>query len=157
MSTIARETTGQVASHLVERIATAVGSDSVASAFERLRGASFDCLQYLYILDPAGRLSGVVPFTRLMAASGGARLAELMDAMHEGIAVDLDQEGALSWARHRRMSAPPVVDADGRLLGCLPPEALIEIGRTEHAEDISRLACILHHNNQGAAALETPP
>jgi magnesium transporter len=80
-----------------------------------------------------------------------------MDASNGAISSDVDQEEAVSWARRHGVSAPPVVDSAGHLLGCLPPEALIEIGRREHSEDISRLAGIVHHNSHGLAALEAPP
>ena len=32
-------------------------------------------------------------------------------------------------ARHRDGVAPPVFDAAGRLLGCVPPEAMLAVGR----------------------------
>jgi magnesium transporter len=143
--------------HLVRGIATARADDKVGPTLDRLRGSSFDSLQYLYVVDDRDRLAGLVPFTRLMASAGDKRIVEIMDGAAASIAADLDQEEAVSWAGRHRMSAPPVVDANGRLLGCLPPEALIAIGRHEHAEDISRLAGILHHNSQSVAALEAPP
>ena len=39
----------------------------------------------------------------------------------------------------------------------MPPRALIEIGRREHAEDMNRLAGILHRNDAGRHALTDTP
>jgi magnesium transporter len=70
---------------------------------------------------------------------------------------NLGQEQLLILAARHGMSAPAVVDAEGRLLGCVPPRALIEIGRREHAEDMNRLAGILHRSDLGRHAFDVPP
>jgi magnesium transporter len=84
-------------------------------------------------------------------------LAAIMEPIGEPLGTEVDQELLLAWARRHGAAAPPIVDREGRLLGCVPPAALIEIGRREHAEDISRLAGILHQNDHGRRALEAPP
>jgi magnesium transporter len=157
MSTLVEPVPDTAAHHVVEAIATARAEDSVDATLRKLRGKSFDSLHYLYVLDDRDQLAGLVPFTRLMAAAGDARLGDVMNASLGAISADLDQEEAVSWARQHGVFAPPVVDSAGRLLGCLPPEALVDIGRREHAEDISRLAGIVHRNSHGVAALEAPP
>ena len=51
----------------------------------------------------------------------------------------------------------PVVDAQGRFLGVVPPLALIDVLRREHDEDIRRLAGILGSADHAKMALELPP
>jgi magnesium transporter len=157
MSAMATSAPDTARDHLVRGIATARADDRVGPTLDRLRGSSFDSLEYLYVVDDRDRLAGLVPLTRLMAAGSEKRVAEIMDGAPDPVTADLDQEEAVSWARHHRIPAPPVVDVAGRLIGCLPPEALIDIGRREHVEDISRLAGIVHFNDHGVAALEAPP
>jgi len=143
--------------HLVRNVATARADESAETVRGQLVGRSFECLENVHVLDAAGRLIGLVPLTRLMAASGHERLLELMDGNPLIVSPDLDQERLLILAGRHGTSAPAVVDGEGRLLGCVPPGALIEIGQREHAEDMSRLAGILHRDDHGQHALEAPP
>jgi magnesium transporter len=143
--------------HLVRGVATATADETVEAVLQRMRGRSYDSLEQLHVVDAAGRLVGVVPFTRLIAAAADARVADRMGGEPRAVGPDIDQEHLLSWTRQHGVAAPPVVDAEGRLLGCVPPQALIEIARHEHAEDISRLAGVLHQGDHWAGALEAPP
>jgi magnesium transporter len=143
--------------HLVRNVATARADETAEAVRGQLLGRSFDCLENVHALDAAGRLVGLVPLTRLMAAPGRERLAELMDADPLIVHPDLGREQLLTLAGRHGTSAPAVVDAEGRPLGCVPPRALLEIGRREHAEDMSRLAGILHRDDLGRHALDAPP
>ena len=143
--------------HLVERVAVGRAEDTVAATFDRMRGESFACLENVHVVDASRRLVGVVPLARLFAAPANATLQTVMGPIGEPLGPEVDQELLISWARRHEAPAPPIVDGDGRLLGCVPPSALIDIGRREHAEDISRLAGILHQDDHGRHALEAPP
>ena len=55
------------------------------------------------------------------------------------------------------MSAVPVTDENGRLLGVVPPMVLLQILRHEHVEDIHRLAGIRHETVLARSAIEAPP
>jgi magnesium transporter len=50
-----------------------------------------------------------------------------------------------------------VIDDRGRLLGVVPPEALIEVLRHEHVEDLHRLAGIVHDARNARRAFEDSP
>jgi magnesium transporter len=56
-----------------------------------------------------------------------------------------------------RLGAVPIVDAQGRLEGVVPAQALIEILRREHVEDLHRLAGIQRENVHARDAIEAPP
>jgi magnesium transporter len=73
--------------------------------------------------------------------------------VHPGI----DQERIASHAIRHQMSAVPVTDEDGRLLGVVPPMVLLQILRHEHVEDIHRLAGIRHETVLARSAIEAPP
>jgi len=146
-----------VAQHLRRGVAAVPADTTVGATFALLRGRDFDCLDAVYVVDGHGVLVGYVPMTRLMAAADGRRLDEIVDCRGLAVGAELDQEHLLSWASQHGIPAPAVVDGSGQLIGCVPPLALIDIGRREHAEDISRLAGILHSRNHGRYALESPP
>lgn len=55
------------------------------------------------------------------------------------------------------MDTVPVVNAEGRLLGVVPPLAMLRVLRREHVEDMRRLAGIARETAQARHALEEPP
>jgi magnesium transporter len=69
----------------------------------------------------------------------------------------MDQEHAASLALHHGVDALPVVDAQGRPLGVMPSQALLQVLRREHVEDLHRLAGIKREAAQARHAIEDPP
>lgn len=80
-----------------------------------------------------------------------------MDAQPPSVHPEEDQERVATLAIRARVAAVPVVDSRGRLLGVVPPEALIEILRREHIEDLQRFIGIHQHRNQAVHALAASP
>jgi magnesium transporter len=70
---------------------------------------------------------------------------------------DTDQERAASLALHHGVDALPVVDAGGRALGVMPSQALLQVLRREHVEDLHRIAGIEREAAQARHAIEDPP
>jgi magnesium transporter len=117
----------------------------------------YESVASVYVLDDAKRLLGVVPLSRLLAAPAEQPLAELMMADPPVVLPGEDQEGVAGRALAHRMSEIPVVDPQGRLLGAVPPLALLDILRREHIEDLHRLAGITRENSHARSAIEAPP
>lgn len=113
----------RVGSYLVKTVATARADETSVQVFARLIGQSFESLENVHVLDAEGRLVGLVPIARLLAASRRSPLSELMISDYCAADPEMDQERLLALARKHSVTAPPVVDADGRLLGCVPPRA----------------------------------
>lgn len=130
------ETAGHM---MVAAVATAGPAQDAGAAFHALAGQGFDCLQNLHVVDDERRLLGIVPLTALAAAPPGATLARLMRRV-----TPLHAQDRVRPARHRDLAAPPVVDRHGRLLGCIPPQAMLALGRHAHARDVARIAGIVH-------------
>ena len=103
-----------------------------------------------------GRLEGVVPMASLISA-GEVRLAELMRRDFPRVTPDIDQEHAASLALHHGVDALPVVDREGRLAGVMPTQALMQVLRREHVEDLHRLAGIRRETVKARHAIEDPP
>lgn len=150
--------TGETAAqHMARRVPTAAADDTAAEVIERLVGSSFDCADAVYIIDSGGRLKGIVPLTRLLAAAADTRVAALAQSKVPAVLPDTDQELVASVAIHEETAAVPVVDDQSRLLGVVPPQALLEVLRREHVEDLHRLAGIARENTQARHAIEAPP
>lgn len=150
----APETAGE---HLVADVLRAHPADLAGAVLARLAEPPADHAGAVYVVDDDGRLVGSVPLARLVAAEPGASVGPLATPPSATVAADADQERVASLALHHGMDTMPVVDARGRLLGIVPPLAMLRVLRREHVEDLHRLAGIRRETAQVRHALEEPP
>lgn len=151
-------TTGQLetaATHMVGGVPVATMNMTVEEVIGSLRGRKFDCADTVFVTDDEGRLEGIVRVNDLFSEAD-CRIGEIMEEEHEAVRPDDDQEAIAVLAMELNMIAVPVVGDDGRLLGAVPPEALLKILRAEHMEDLQRLAGINPHERGGDVALNAP-
>nr|TFG52876.1 MAG: magnesium transporter [Hyphomicrobiales bacterium] len=147
-----RETAG---AHMVRRIPRAVINTPVDHVMESLRGQKFECADTLFVTDSSGRLEGIVRINDLFSG-GGRKIQDIMEPEHEAVQREDDQEKIAILAMRLDMITVPIVDAEGRLIGAVPPEALFKILRSEHMEDLQRIAGIVTHDEGPALALDAP-
>lgn len=143
------------AEHMVTGVPTARPETPVADVIAALRGQAFECADTVFVTDDAGALQGIVRINDLFA-SHATRIAQIMEPEHDAVTPAADQEAIAQLAIQLNMIAVPVVDAAGRLIGAVPPEALFRILREEHMEDLQRLAGIATHQAGPEAALDAP-
>lgn len=146
-----------VGGHLVASVGRGRGDETVAGTLMRLAVEKPASVELVCVVDGAGRLLGAFPGGRLFTLEGAVRLREAMDPAFPRIGADDDQENAASLALHHGVDALPVVDRDGRLLGVMPTQALMQVLRREHVEDLHRLAGIRRETVQARHAIEDPP
>jgi magnesium transporter len=96
-------------------------------------------LYYAYVLDPGGRLVGVVSVRELFAAAAEKNVAEVMtrDVVRVSEGTDQEEVGRLL-ARHD-LVALPVVDAEERIVGIVSVDDILDVVSEEATEDIQRL------------------
>jgi magnesium transporter len=150
----APETAGH---HLVRRVPTASPQDTVGTALDALRRHGFDAVEAVYLLDHDRRLVGLVPLAALCGAPPDRRLRELAQTPAAAVLPETDQERVASRAIAHGLAAMPVVDRTHRLLGVVPAQALLEVLRHEHVEDLHRLAGIRRETVRARTAIEAPP
>lgn len=143
--------------HMVTHVPTAASGERVDTVLARLAGAHFDYAGTVYVLDSRGRLDGYVPITALFAARPQTPLSDLLQPPPPAAHPETDQEHVASLAIRHNVTAAPIVDAQRRFLGVVPPQALLEVLRHEHIEDLHRLAGIRHENMRARHAIEAPP
>lgn len=146
-----------VGAHLVGSVARGRGDETVAAALARLTADKPTSVELICVTDGAGRLLGALPIGRLFALGGAVALHDAMDSAFPRVVADDDQEHAASIALHHGVDALPVVDHEGRLLGIMPSQALLQVLRREHVEDLHRLAGIRRETTQARHAIEDPP
>ncbi len=122
----------------------ALDCDTTAEqAINRLRAEGADeteSVLYLYVVDDKGRLLGVVPLRRLVAASPERRCEELMLTDPVSVPADADQEEVAQLVARYNLLAIPVVDEEERVLGVITVDDVIEVINEEATEDMYLLA-----------------
>jgi magnesium transporter len=146
-----------VGKYLVGSVARGRGDDTVAGVLARLATEKPSSVELICVTDSAGRLLGALSISRLFALEGAVPLREAMDPAFPRIGPDEDQETAASIALHHGVDALPVVNGEDRLLGLMPSQALMQVLRREHVEDLHRLAGIRREAAQARHAIEDPP
>jgi magnesium transporter len=146
-----------VRGHVVASVLRARRDETAHAVLARLAVDKPASVELVLVVNGDGKLQGAVPLARLLASAPHERLAGLVQSGFPRIAVDADQERAASLALHHGVDALPVVDGEGRALGVMPAQALLQVLRREHVEDLHRLAGIGREAAQARHAIEDPP
>jgi magnesium transporter len=103
---------------------------------------------YLYVLDESGRLEGTLGLRALVVADAGSLVRDIMsrDVIRVHTGTDQEKVGRLMTSRH--LQALPVVDGEGRLVGTVTLDAVMNVAEEEATEDIHKLG--------GLEALDVP-
>jgi magnesium transporter len=148
------ETAGQ---YIVGGAPKAGPEQTAVEVLESFRRHHHESLDILCVVDPDELLLGIVPIARLLALPADSRVSEAMETGYPRVPPDMDQERVASLALHHGLTSIPVIDHGGRLLGVVPPAALLRILRREHVEDIHRFAGITREAHRAREAIESPP
>jgi len=130
---------------------------SAADTRAQLRTANFDVVDAVLVVDDDGRFAGAAWLKDVLQAPDETPLSSLALKAWPVVAPDTDQEHAADLAHQHRVTAIPVLAADGKPLGLIPALALLEILAQEHHEDVHRLVGILKMRAGARHALDDPP
>jgi len=95
---------------------------------------------YLYVLDAANHLEGVVNLRQLIVSAPETRLEDVMEREPIAVAVETDQEEAANLMQHYRLRSLPVVDEAGVLSGVITSDDIIDVIQDEATEDMYYIA-----------------
>jgi magnesium transporter len=111
-------------------------------AIESLRslGDGSEAVLYLYVVDEQRALVGVVPIRRLVSAPPDRHISEMMIPDPVSVNADDDQEEVARIVARFDLLAVPVTDIDGRMLGLITVDDVIDVITEEATEDIYPLA-----------------
>jgi magnesium transporter len=111
-------------------------------ALERIRESGIDPegAAYVYVVDDAHRLAGVVDLRALVTIRRAARLADFMLTDLITVAPEEDQEEVVRLADRYDLLAVPVVSSQGVLLGTVTHDDVVDAIAEEHTEDVLRMA-----------------
>ena len=146
------------AGRLMQRQVVAVPENwNVGKAIDYLRDADdlpadfFD----LFLIDPAHRPIGTIPLSRVLRTPRDVALTEIMRSDLRIIPADMDQEEVAFLFRQRDLISAPVIDADGRLLGVITVDYIVDVIHEEHEEDIMGLAGVGAEDELFRAIMDT--
>jgi magnesium transporter len=108
----------------------------------RRAGPESESTYYLFVVDEADRLLGVLSLRDLVTMPVDARIAERMETDVVSALVTADQEECARILSHHGFLALPVVDEIGRFLGVITADDLFEVSEHEATEDMYRMAGI---------------
>ena len=94
----------------------------------------------VYVVDAAFRPMGYVPLSRIMRTARDVKIAALMSDELITISQDQDQEDAAYLFEKYNLISAPVINDNGRLVGMMSVDDIIEIIQDENKEDMLALA-----------------
>ena len=115
---------------------------SAQEAIDSLRSISdgSEAVLYLYVVDEQQTLVGVVPIRRLVSSPPDRLISEIMILDPVSVSADDDQEEVARIVARFDLLAIPVTDVDGRMLGLITVDDVIDVITEEATEDIYHLA-----------------
>jgi magnesium transporter len=115
---------------------------TAANALDRLRllGRAAEDISAVLVVDEEEKLFGTLSITRLALARPSQLVGEITD--HDFIAVrpETDQEESARLMERYNLNQMPVIDEDGRLMGVILAEDMVDVVEEEATEDMYRMA-----------------
>ena len=106
-------------------------------------GMDTETIYTCYVKDGAYKLVGIVSLRTLVIAPDEERIMNLMHTDFVCVQVDEDQEEVSEAFKKYGFLAMPVVDKEGRLVGIITVDDILDVIEEENTEDIERMAGII--------------
>ena len=118
--------------------------DTVAQAFRRIRreGVDKETVYTCYVIQRR-MLIGVVTVRRMLLAEDEAVIGDIMQSNFLSVHTLEDKEVVAQLFARYDLTALPVVDGDGRLVGIVTVDDAMDVLEEETTEDFERMAAIL--------------
>ena len=115
---------------------------SVGETIDYLRSTKNvpDKFYAVFVVDPRHRPQGMVDLHRVLTSKRPVRMKDIADKDLETIGTGMDKEEVAFLFRQRDLTAAPVVDKSGRLIGQITIDDVVDVIDEEAGEDILKLA-----------------
>lgn len=123
---------------------------SVREALDYIREHGYDreTLNMVYVTDEGSILLDDIRVRRFLLAAPDTKVSALMDGNYATLHPEDDRERALQIFRQYDRVALPVTNADGKLIGIVTADDMLDVAAEEATEDIQKLG--------GSEALDEP-
>lgn len=112
--------------------------DYLRQASPKLPDEFFD----IFIIDPLHHVAGSVQLNQLVRSQRKVRISDIYEEENFLIPADMDQEEVTHIFRRNDLTSAPVIDHNGRLLGVITIDDVIDVIDEEAQEDILKLGGI---------------
>lgn len=128
--------------HMTTDYAILRPDSDVQTALEqvRLQAATKETIYYIYVVDAARRLQGLVSLRDLIVARRHSRVGDIMSKQVISVKADEDIEDVAKLSSRYDFLAVPVLDDSGRMLGIITFDDLYDVITEEATEDMYHLA-----------------
>ena len=113
-----------------------------ATRVVRQAAQTAETIYTVYVVDDGGVLAGVLSLRTLILARAETSLAEVMETVVISANVHEDQEEVAHRLRTYNLTAIPVVETDGKLVGIVTVDDVLDVFEEEETEDIQKAAAI---------------
>ena len=120
------------------------GDFTVAQAMKEIRrtGVDKETINTLYVLDKNGKLTGTLALRKLISADDDQPVSELSDSNFVSVGTLDDQEMVAETVRKYDLLAVPVVDKEGRPVGIITADDILDVLQDEATEDIEKMSAL---------------
>jgi magnesium transporter len=128
---------------MTTQVDTALDDMTIDEAIGRIREIAnhHEDLHYVYVVDREGRLKGIISLRKLIQAKPMQRIRDVMRTDIRGVVPpELDQEEVAQVMAELNLADVAVVDSEGRLLGIITHDDILDVIQEEATEDIQKLA-----------------
>ncbi len=115
---------------------------TIDETIEKIRELSddIDHLYNVWVVDNKDNFVGSVSLKDLVLANGKAQLRSLMDSDVRTIHVRMDQEDVANFFKKYDLISAPVVDDQGKLVGRITIDDIVDVLEEEGSEDMARIS-----------------
>ncbi len=117
--------------HLNQTVGEAVKEFVIRSKFEE-----YETSRYIYVVDDKGRLVGIIDVKTFLTAPRDKKLKDIMNRSFLAVKASTDQEDVIRLVVRYDLDEVPVVDNEGKLLGAISADDLMDVIVSEATEDI---------------------
>jgi magnesium transporter len=114
-----------------------------------------DSFQEIFVVDPNFRVLGSVELSRLLRTKRHVKINALQDPDRFTVLATADQEDVARQFQRYDLVSAPVVDENGRLVGVITVDDVVEIIQDEADEDMKKLAGVGGSESLADSVLET--
>jgi magnesium transporter len=122
--------------------------DALTAVRRVARSGRNEGMHAIYVTDPQGRVAGVLSLRELLAAAEGARVSDVAWEEVVTLSPTADREEVAQLTSKYDVVALPVVDEQGKMIGIVTVDDVIDALVEEHTEDVQKFG--------GMEAIEHP-
>jgi magnesium transporter len=139
---------GLMTTHVMSVLDTYTASDALDAI--RRQAAELEDFYQVFVVDRHHRLVGVLPLKDLVVSQPTRPVREIMADADIAVGPDVDQEEVARLMSRYNVPSVPVVDADGRLLGRVTFDDVVDVVEAENTEDLLQFGGVSADEDIGA-------